>query len=125
MEDLNMKYEFSQVINGITQYINNEIYSNLSEVQEFVARLVVGRVVSNEDSIKESLINNGFIRTFGIVDSEGMVDVDALAKDLKREIDRQEKIIFHVPMFGKMTFVSSDIDELYRAITGKELIEGD
>ena len=52
------------------------------------------------------------------MDSEGNVDLENLAKDLKREIERKGKISVEVPMFGKISFVASDIDEIYREITG-------
>ena len=64
-------------------------------------------------------MNNGFIRTFGIIDSEGNIDVEGLAHDIKREIARKEKITLSIPMFGKMTFRPEDVDDLYKKITGE------
>lgn len=116
-----MKYEFEKVIDGLSKYINDEIYAGMNDLQEFAARVMVGRIINNRENVKEMLINNGFIRTFGVIDTEGMVDVDSLAADIKREIARKEKITFNVPMFGKMTFKPSDVDMLYRDITGEEL----
>lgn len=116
-----MKYEFEKVIDGLSKYINDEIYAGMNDLQEFAARVMVGRIINNRDNVKEMLINNGFIRTFGVIDTEGMVDVDSLAADIKREIARKEKITFNVPMFGKMTFKPSDVDMLYKDITGEEL----
>lgn len=118
---LNMKYEFGKVMDGISVYINNEIYSKMNDWQEFVARLMVGRIIGNEDNIKEMLINNPYIRTFNVMDSEGMIEVDDLARDIKRELSRKERISFSLPMFGNMTFVPSDVDALYKIITGTEM----
>ena len=115
------KYEFEKVIEGLAQYLNDELYAGMNDVQEFAARVLVGRVINNQDVIKDSLVNNGFIRTFGVIDADGMVDVEGLARDIKREISRKEKITFNVPMFGKMTFRPSDVDALYRTITGEEM----
>lgn len=120
-----MKYEFEKVIDGISKYIDGEIYPNMNDLQEFTARVLIGRLIGNEAELKESLVNNGFIRTFGIVDNDGMIDVDTLVKDIKREIKRQEKITFSIPMFGKMTFTPSDADVLYKTITGEELKENE
>lgn len=118
-----MKYKFETVMDGISDYINRELFSQMSDVQEFLARLALGRFISNEESVKEALVNNGFIRTFGLIDKDGMIDVDTLAKDLKREINRKEKISFEVPVFGKMTFHPTDVDELYKTITGNDSLE--
>lgn len=116
-----MKYEFEKVIDGMSKYINDEIYSSMNDLQEFAARVIVGRIINNQENVKEMLINNGFVRTFGVIDAEGMVDVDSIAGDIKREIARKEKITFNIPMFGRMTFKPTDVDMLYRHITGEEL----
>ena len=116
-----MKYEFEKVIDGMSKYINDEIYSSMNDLQEFAARVIVGRIINNQENVKEMLINNGFVRTFGVIDAEGMVDVDSIAGDIKREIARKEKITFSIPMFGRMTFKPTDVDMLYRHITGEEL----
>ena len=118
-----MKHDFNVVVDGISRYIDKEIYSGMNDVQEFIARVFIGRFISNEETVKNSLINNGFVRTFGIIDHEGKVDVDSLAKDIKREISRKGKISFSIPMFGEMTFTPSDVDELYRTITGEEFAD--
>lgn len=115
-----MKYEFEKVIDGLSKYINDEFYSGMADWQEFIARLFVGRILDNSDVLKDNLSNNGFIKTFGIIDSDGMVDVESLIKDIKRELGKIEKITISVPMIGKMTFTDSDVDTLYKHITGKE-----
>lgn len=116
-----MKCEFEKVLHGIAKYIDSEIYSQMNDFQEFAARVLVGRVLANEKEIKQNLIDNGYIRTFGFMDSEGKVDVCCLAKDIKREINRQGKIEVALPMFGKLTFVPADVDVLYTMITGEGL----
>lgn len=116
-----MNYEFEKVLNGIAKYINNEIFPGMNQLQQFAARVVVGRILNNEKNIKNMIVNNGFIKTFGIVDEEGLIELESLMHDIKREISRQEKITFEVPMFGKMTFSPADVDALYYNITGEEL----
>jgi hypothetical protein len=107
-----MKYTFEKVIDGLARWIDDEIFPKMNDVQELIARMFIGRVVENTENIKKSFVENGIIRTFGVVDSDGMVDVDALVADLKREIARKGKIVIHIPMFGKITFVPEDIDGL-------------
>jgi hypothetical protein len=113
-----MKYEFEKVIEGISKYIDTEIYSGMNDLQEFAARVFIGRFLTNQESIKQSLINNGFLRTFNVIDESGMVDVETLATDIKREIARKDKITFSIPMFGKLTFKPGDVDVLVNTITG-------
>lgn len=116
-----MKYEFEKVMDGLLKYIDDYIYSSLNELQEFAARVMIGRLVNNKADLKEMLMNNGFIKTFGVIDEDGMIDVESIAEDIKREIERSEKITFTIPMFGKYTFMPCDIDVMYKTITGKEM----
>ena len=114
-------YEFEKTVDGVIKYVNKEIINEtMNEAQEFAARMLVGRIVKNEAAIKNMLTSNGFLRAFGIVDSEGRLDVEGVLEDAKREIARKEKITFNVPFFGKYTFRPSDVDALYGTIMGEE-----
>ena len=116
-----MKYQFEKVIDGMVSYIIEEMFMGMNDWQEMTARILDARVVNNQEAVKKALIDNGFIRTFGIIDSEGMVDVCGLANDIKQEIVKKGKMTFTVPMFGKISFLPSDVDKLYKNITGEEL----
>ena len=107
-----MKVQFEKVIDGVNRYIDSEIYKNLNDVQEILARIVVGRVNAGAENIKNVLMNNGFAKTLCLVDSDGMIDIDPLLHDLRAEIEKKGKIEFNVPMIGKMKFTASDVDML-------------
>ena len=110
--------EFNRVIDGFARYLNKNLYANMNDWQEILARIAVGRIIGNPEELKKSLAENGIVRTFAIMDSDGNVDLEPLARDLKREIERKGKLTVNIPMFGKISFVASDIDEIYREITG-------
>jgi hypothetical protein len=114
-----MKIEFEAVVDGINRYLDKEIYVNLNDLQEFVARLAVGRINQNMGSIKTYLMTNGFIRTLGIIDHDGMVDIDAVLKEVRKEIERKGSIQFEVPMIGKLTFHPGDVEVLRNHIDGR------
>ena len=107
-----MKVKFESVVDGINLFLDKEIYGNLNDLQEFLARLTIGRINQNADLIKNFLMTNGFIRTMNIIDSDGMVDIDSITQDIKREIDRKGSIQVEIPMIGKLTFHSKDVDVL-------------
>jgi hypothetical protein len=113
-----MGYSFDKVMLGLSEYISNEVYSGMNDLQEFMARVVVGRMLDNKDSIRETLINNGFVRTFGFIDSDGLIDLEGIASSLKKEISRKGRLSISIPMFGKLTFVPEDIDTLCNYIKG-------
>jgi hypothetical protein len=109
---------FNQVLDGLTRYLNKNFYSNLNDFQEVIARIAVGRIIGNPESLKQSLQANPFVRTFAIFDSEGNIDLEPIMRDLKKEIERKGKLSVEIPMFGKISFLPQDIDEIYREITG-------
>lgn len=107
---------FEKVIDGINRYIDSEIYSNLNDLQELLARIVVGRINSNAENIKAVLMSNGFAKTLCIIDSDGMVDIGRLMQDIRREIERKGSIEFDVPMIGRLKFTPADVDVLHDMI---------
>ena len=113
-----MTYKFDKVVDGIAKYINSEIYKGMNDAQEFLSRIVIGRLIENREHIKHSLIENGIIRSMGYIDAEGMVDVDTLMADIKREIEHKGKLEIHIPMIGKLTFVPDDVALLHGFIKG-------
>jgi hypothetical protein len=111
-------YSFEKVAKGISAYLNAEVYKGMNDLQEVVARIVVGRLLDNEERIKAALTGNGFIRTFGFINDEGMVDLEGIAESLKKEISKKGRISMSIPMFGKLTFVPDDVDVLCNYIRG-------
>jgi hypothetical protein len=109
---------FEQILDGLARYMNKYFYSNLNDWQEIVARLAVGRIIGNPETLKQSLQANGIIRTFAVFDSEGNVELEPIMRDLRKEIERKGKMTVEIPMFGKISFTGEDVTELYREITG-------
>ena len=109
---------FEQILDGLARYMNKYFYSNLNDWQEIVARLAVGRIIGNPETLKQSLQANGIIRTFAVMDSEGNVELEPIMRDLRKEIERKGKMTVEIPMFGKISFTGEDVTELYREITG-------
>ena len=110
--------EFEKVLNGIIKYLNNEIYSGMNDWQEMLARIAVSRFLKNGETLKETLINNPFIKTFAIIDENGIVDISGLLDDIKAQFQQKEKLTLSLPLFGKFTFTASDVDKLKNAIYG-------
>ena len=113
-----MKVSFEKVFDGINRYIDKEIYRNLNDLQEMLARLAVGRINQNAENIKKYLMENGFCKTLCLVDTDGMVDIDKILEDVRTEIERKDSIQIEIPLIGKLTFHSDDVDVLRNEIHG-------
>lgn len=116
------RVKFEAVLDGIARFMDKEIYSGMNDWQEVIARLAVGQIFNNREAIKSMIVNNGFIRTFGIIDENGDIDIERLATDLKAEMQRKKEVKISVKWFGEFKFLPSDVDTLYEMITGKNLI---
>ena len=104
--------KFEKIINGIIKYIDAEIYPTMNDWQEILARVAVARVLDSSEQFKRTMLTNGFLRTFGIIDSEENVDVDGLLNTLREQIEQKGKLTISLPLMPRLTFTASDIDNL-------------
>lgn len=108
--------EFEKVLNGIIKYFNNEIFPTMNSWQEILARVAVSRALGDGQKLKELLTTNAYVKTFGIIDDKGMVDVEGLLGEFKKQLQAKEKLTLSLPMFGTFTFTPEDVDKLYKTI---------
>ncbi len=109
-----MKYE--RVIDGIAKYLDREIYPTMSDVQMILARMAVARLLNNKNALKEFLANNPIMQTFAIMDTEGNVDIDAIASELKTQLSAVGKIRIDTKILGAYTFYPDDVDKILAVI---------
>lgn len=108
--------KFEKVLDAIVRFFNDEIAPGMNDWQEIAARIAIGRIYDNQDALISKLSSNGAVRAFGIMDSEGNVDAERLMAELKREVERKNRVQISVPGFGKFTFTSGDVEKLRRFI---------
>ena len=104
---------FEKVVDGIIRYLDREIFANMNNWQELIARIIVGRISENANAVKEYLTKNGFVKTLNVIDRDGNVNVEAILRDIKREIERKGALQVEVPLVGKLTFKPADVDVLH------------
>jgi hypothetical protein len=104
--------EFERVLNGIVRYVNDEVYVAMNDWQEMIARIAVSRVIGSKDSLKQAIANNGFLRTFAVIDGEGNIDVDSLLDDIRKQIEAKGSLKLTIPLMPTMTFTAKDVDKL-------------
>ena len=112
-----MKVSFNRVLDGTAKYIDEFILPGMNDWQELAARIAIGRVFNNKDALRAYVVNNGYIRSFALIDDEGNIDIDQLAADIKREIERKGKLEVDLKLFGKLRFSPTDVNTLKRMIT--------
>ena len=108
--------EFERVIDGILRYINSELLTGMNDWQEMIARIAISRMIGDTSKLKETMVGNAYVRTFGIMDKDGNVDVEGLIKDIRKQIERKGKISLDIPLMGRFTFHPEDVDRLHEKI---------
>lgn len=75
-----------------------------------------GASIKRSGAILDSYKDNQLVKMLGIMDSEGNVDIDVLAEELKKNMPK-EGVRVDVPIIGTLTFKENDVDKLYEYIT--------
>ena len=101
---------------GIAAYLDAELMPNLA-VKSW-ERIVVGGAISIAVSKAEKIIDkyksNPMVEALEIFGSDGSVDVDLLKDTLKAQISKEGCMeISSIPIVGKLTFRSDDVDKVY------------
>jgi hypothetical protein len=112
-------YNYTQVYNGIAQYIETDILSNISGWQKWVVGAGISMALSKGNEIFEKIKEIPIIKTLGVIDSKGNIDVDELYKYLKEQAEKSS-ITINNPITGAITFDKKDIDRLYEFIKGQK-----
>ena len=108
--------DYDQVARGIVSFIDKEIFPRMNTLQEIAGRIAVSRLYDNREAIKNTIKNNAILKSIFFSSDGEDVDLDILLRDIKSQINNKGKIEFEIPMFGKFTFVASDVDSLHRYI---------
>lgn len=111
-----MKYSSEQVVNGIINYADNEIMSKLPTASKWIMGTGLVLAANKANKVAESLRDNAIVKMLDVMDEDGMVEVDELIDAMKASADKYGKVSVDVSMIGKLTFSSSDIDDLRRYI---------
>ena len=107
-----MRVSGDQLIRGVINYADNEVINNLPVSGKWVMGTGIGIATAKAQSIVAALQQHPVARAMGIVDDDGMIDLDLVAKCMKDSASRYGKMTLQVPLVGRLTFSDQDIDAL-------------
>lgn len=110
-----MLYTKEQVMNGIISYIDNEIMPHMPTLNKIVIGTGMVLAIKNSETILNNAINT-YGKILGVVNGEGLIDVDTLADALRENAKKYGSVQINLPMASTITFKSDDIDILRRYI---------
>lgn len=93
---------------GVASYFDAEVMPKLPS--NGIERILTGTAISLLIKKFSKTINEtGTLKTLGVQDEKGNVDVDAIAEELKKNMPK-DGVRIDVPVIGVMTFNESDIN---------------
>ena len=105
--------KFENVITGLINYANDQLIPNMNTLQEIGFRIVLGELYDRRNELYKIYEKNGLLRTLGLFNDSGEMDIERLLSRLKMELQRKEKLEVVVPMYGKFVFTPEDVDMIY------------
>lgn len=107
-----MKLNAEQVIQGLINYADNEVLNKLPASGRWIMGTGIALATNRANAVVEILRENAIAKMLGVVDDDGMIDADLLIEAMKSAADRYGSMTVDVPLIGKLTFSSSDVNQL-------------
>lgn len=103
------------IAKGLANYIDAEILPKMGGWQRWVIGSFTGIALKRADTIVKELASHPVAKVMGIINSEGLVDLELIYQELARQAGKGPAV-FEIPMMGELRLTSEDVDYLYRAI---------
>lgn len=111
-----MKKNFAQVQAGVLDYINREFIAKLDGLKKWAVLSAIGIYMGKSSAVSEQILNHPVAKMMGIVDDQGMIDVDALHAAMIQAAEKTGTVNQYIPLLGNVTFSRGDVDTLYNCI---------
>ena len=113
----------NQVIDTVMGYLEQQMVSSMTNAQEFMFYAVWESVRDETATLVERLTANPVTRVLAAIDKEGNVDTDKLIARFEKTFEKQERLTFEVPFFGKVCFTRADLNTIENRLKGVKSYE--
>lgn len=103
------------IAKGLANYMDAEILPKMGGWQRWVIGSFSGIALKRVDTIITALANHPIAKMLGLINAEGLVDLEVLHEELSKQAAKGPAVIA-IPMIGDLRLTSEDVDYLYRAI---------
>ena len=107
--------EVARIKAGVMDYAANHMMPKMDSKGQFVLGLGLGLVSSRIEAMVGSIADNELVKTLGIVQGN-QIDYDALFNAAMAQIKRQGKLVWDVPLIGRLAFDEQDLRDLHQCI---------
>lgn len=92
-----MKADAQKLVNGLVNYADNEVIKSLPTAGKWLLGAGMGILTSRINEMINDLSGNALVKAAGIIDENGMIDVDLLMDNLKNSANRYGKMTIQIP----------------------------
>jgi hypothetical protein len=107
--------EIAMIRDGVMDYATNHMMPKMDSKEQFVLGLRLGVVSVRIEALVGSIADSVLMRSLGII-QDGQVDYDALFNAAMAQIKRQGKLVWDVPLIGRLAFDEQDLRDLHQCI---------
>ena len=106
----------NQVKVGIANYAYKNLLPKFEPWKQFIAGTAIGALGGKAEALIQGLGKNPAIVATGLLQENGMVDLDSIYKSALEQIQRQGSLPVDIPMIGRVVFGPDDVSALYQEI---------
>ena len=111
--------KISAVSRGLVNFIDSEILPKMQGWQKWAFGTVAGVMAKKSDTLLNDLTKNPLVKSLGIIDKDGNVDIETIYAELSKQADKTPAVI-PIPMIGEIRLNAEDVESLYRFILNAE-----
>lgn len=104
-----------QLVSGIGEYLQKEIFTRLDSKREFLAGMAYGVVSLKIDKILSNLEHSPINSALELIQGDN-IDIETIYQVANKQIAAQGRLEISIPLIGNFAFNSADIDNLYKCI---------
>lgn len=105
----------SAISKGMVNFVDSELLPKIPGLQKWIVGTVAGIVGKKADAIIENLSQNPLMKTLGIVDDNGNIDIEVIYNELSKQASKSPAVL-SIPMVGDIKLYADDVESLYRHI---------
>jgi hypothetical protein len=107
--------EIARFRDGVMDYATNHMMPKMDSKGQFVLGMALGMVSSRIESLIGQLADNEMVKALGII-HDGQIDYDTMFSAAMAQMKRQGKLVWDVPLLGRMAFDEQDLRDLHQCI---------
>ena len=107
--------EVARFRDGVMDYATNHMMPKMDSKGQFLLGLALGVLSSRMEAVIGQLADNELVKALGIIQN-GQIDYDSLFNAAMAQIKRQGKLVWDVPLVGRLSFDEQDLRDLHQCI---------